>query len=122
MNIDEEYAAEAELLKTLGHPIRLKIIEVLVSNKSCVKNIWESLSLPQATVSQHLISLKNKGIVSCKRDGVMMCYELSDKRIEKIFKDLKGYSNNNSSRENHNLNALKTDKSTDKSDLLNLRK
>ena len=109
-NIEEEYKAEAELLKTLGHPIRLKIIEVLVSNKSCVKNIWESLGLPQATVSQHLISLKNKGIVSCKRDGVMMCYELKDKRIEKIFKDLKEYGNC--------LNALKTDKPI----LLNLPK
>ena len=108
-NYEEEYKAEAELLKTLGHPIRLKIIEVLVTNKSCVKNIWESLSLPQATVSQHLISLKNKGIVSCKRDGVMMCYELNDKRIENIFKDLKEYRNSN---------AIKTDRTV----LLNLPK
>ncbi len=114
----EEYATEAELLKTLGHPVRLKIIEVLVNHKSCVKNIWESLGLPQATVSQHLISLKNKGIVSCKRDGVMMCYELSDKRIEKIFKDLKEYDSRASSGKNHNQNTLKTDKSI----LLNLPK
>ncbi len=89
-NRDEEcYVAEAELLKTLGHPVRLKIIEVLINNKSCVKNIWAALGLPQATVSQHLVSLKNKGIVRSKRDGVMMCYELSDKRIEKIFEYLK---------------------------------
>lgn len=87
-SISAEYFSGAELLKTLGHPIRLKIIEVLIRNKSCVKNIWEALGLPQATVSQHLVSLKNKGIVSCKRDGVMMCYELVDKRIERIFNDL----------------------------------
>ena len=115
---EEEYRTEAELLKTLGHPIRLKIIEVLVTNKSCVKNIWESLGLPQATVSQHLISLKNKGIVSCKRDGVMMCYELNDKRIEKIFKDLKEYGSSASSNENRNLSIQKTDKSI----LLNIPK
>ena len=111
INIGEEYKTEAELLKTLGHPIRLKIIEVLVSNKSCVKNIWESLGISQATVSQHLISLKNKGIVSCKRDGVMMCYELNDKRIEKIFKDLKEFGN-------HDNNIPKKEKSI----LLNLPK
>lgn len=99
MSNNDEYAVEAELLKTLGHPIRLKIIEVLVSNKSCVKNIWEALGLPQATVSQHLISLKNKGIVTCKRDGVMMCYELNDRRIEKIFRDLKEYGNGSGSPE-----------------------
>ena len=108
---EEEYRTEAELLKTLGHPIRLKIIEVLVSKKSCVKNIWESLGLPQATVSQHLISLKNKGIVSCRRDGVMMCYELNDKRTGKIFKDLKEYGGRASSKENLNQNGSKTDKS-----------
>ena len=111
INIGEEYKTEAELLKTLGHPIRLKIIEVLVSNKSCVKNSWESLGISQATVSQHLISLKNKGIVSCKRDGVMMCYELNDKRIEKIFKDLKEFGN-------HDKNIPKKEKSI----LLNLPK
>ena len=111
INIGEEYKTEAELLKTLGHPIRLKIIAVLVSNKSCVKNIWESLGISQATVSQHLISLKNKGIVSCKRDGVMMCYELNDKRIEKIFKDLKEFGN-------HDKNISKKEKSI----LLNLPK
>ena len=103
MDIKNDYVAEAELLKALGHPIRLKIIEVLISNKSCVKNIWETLGLPQATVSQHLVSLKNKGIVSCKRDGVMMCYQLSDKRIEKIFNELKDYSN--SSNNNHDAKA-----------------
>ncbi|MCL4542836.1 MAG: metalloregulator ArsR/SmtB family transcription factor [Deltaproteobacteria bacterium] len=92
-NQRSSFAAEAELLKTLGHPVRLRIIEVLINNKSCVKNIWETLGLPQATVSQHLVSLKNKGIVSCKRDGVRMCYQLSDKRIEKIFNELKYYGN-----------------------------
>ena len=102
-NQRSSFVAEAEILKTLGHPIRLKIIEVLISNKSCVKNIWETLGLPQATVSQHLVSLKNKGIVSCKRDGVMMCYQLSDKRIERIFNELKDYSN--SSNNNHDVKA-----------------
>ncbi|MHB1645942.1 MAG: ArsR family transcriptional regulator [Candidatus Acididesulfobacter diazotrophicus] len=85
------FEEEAELLKTLGHPVRLKIIEVLITNQSCVKNIWGSLGLPQATVSQHLVALKNKGIVSAKRDGVMMCYKLNDDTIEKIFNVLKEY-------------------------------
>lgn len=91
INIKNDYQAEAELLKTIGHPIRLKIIEVLINNQSCVKNIWESLGLPQATVSQHLVLLKNKGIVSCKRDGVMVCYKLNDNVVEKIFNAVKGY-------------------------------
>lgn len=107
---DYNFSSEAELLKTLGHPIRLKIIEVLINNKSCVKNIWETLGLPQATISQHLVSLKNRGVVSCKRDGVMMCYELSDKRVEKIFNDLRD-ENGNSPSGNHNGQNEKTNPS-----------
>jgi ArsR family transcriptional regulator len=91
MESEKSFEKEAELLKTLGHPIRLKIIEVLITNQSCVKNIWGSLGLPQATVSQHLVALKNKGIVSAKRDGVMMCYKLNDDVIEKLFNILKEY-------------------------------
>jgi ArsR family transcriptional regulator len=96
MNTKNNYRAEADLLKTIGHPIRLKIIEILINNQSCVKNIWENLALPQATVSQHLVLLKNKGIVSCRRDGVMMCYKLNDGIVENIFNAVKGYRINKS--------------------------
>jgi ArsR family transcriptional regulator len=46
----------------------------LCSKECNVKHIWECLDLPQATVSQHLALLKNKGIIEGKRDGVKVHY------------------------------------------------
>ncbi|NIA20083.1 MAG: metalloregulator ArsR/SmtB family transcription factor [Xanthomonadaceae bacterium] len=68
----------AEILKVLGHPIRLRIVQTLLTEESCVKNIWSCLNLPQATVSQHLSVLKGKGIVDSAREGVTMRYWVSD--------------------------------------------
>lgn len=70
------FTEEAEILKVLGHPIRLKIVAGLCTNECNVKHIWECLNLPQATVSQHLALLKNKGIIEGKRDGVEVHYSV----------------------------------------------
>jgi len=68
----------AEVLKVLGHPVRLRIVQTLLTNESCVKNLWSCLELSQATVSQHLSVLKGKGIVDSAREGVAMRYWVSD--------------------------------------------
>ena len=48
---------EAEILKVLGHPVRLKIVAGLMSQSCNVKKIWECLELPQATVSQVAVTV-----------------------------------------------------------------
>ncbi len=73
---NKNFTNEAEILKVLGHPIRLKIVAGLCTNECNVKHIWECLNLPQATVSQHLALLKNKGIIEGKRDGVEVHYSV----------------------------------------------
>ena len=73
---NQSFAREAEILKVLGHPVRLKIIAGLMSQSCNVKKIWECLGLPQATVSQHLALLKNKGIIEGRRDGVEVYYQV----------------------------------------------
>lgn len=73
---DLNYDREAEILKVLGHPVRLKIVAGLMSQSCNVKKIWECLGLPQATVSQHLALLKNKGIIDGRRDGVEVFYHV----------------------------------------------
>ncbi|PLY01381.1 MAG: ArsR family transcriptional regulator [Desulfuromonas sp.] len=72
----QEYDREAEILKVLGHPVRLKIVAGLMSESCNVKKIWECLGLPQATVSQHLSLLKNKGIIEGRREGVEVFYQV----------------------------------------------
>ncbi|HET6419488.1 MAG TPA: metalloregulator ArsR/SmtB family transcription factor [Geobacteraceae bacterium] len=82
---NRNYDAESEILKVLGHPVRLKIVAGLCSQECNVKYIWECLGLPQATVSQHLALLKNKGIISGKRDGVEVHYSVIHPLAKKII-------------------------------------
>ncbi|HEY5976174.1 MAG TPA: metalloregulator ArsR/SmtB family transcription factor [Geobacteraceae bacterium] len=85
---NRQFDQEAEILKVLGHPIRLKIVTGLCTQECNVKHIWECLSLPQATVSQHLALLKNKGIIEGKRDGVEVYYSVIHPLAKKIVEIL----------------------------------
>ncbi len=74
----KEFSKEAEIFKALGHPIRLKIVYGLLRVGGCnVKNMQECLGLHQATVSQHLIHLKSRGIISSHRQGLEMVYSVT---------------------------------------------
>jgi DNA-binding transcriptional ArsR family regulator len=79
------YDREAEILKVLGHPVRLRIVAGLMSQSCNVKKIWECLELPQATVSQHLALLKNKGIIEGQRDGVEVFYRVVSETVKEII-------------------------------------
>lgn len=81
----EEYA---EKFKVLGHPIRLKIVLGLMNNECNVSKICDGLKIPQATTSQHLIILKNKGILDCERDGNTVCYKVVDESIKEMLNHL----------------------------------
>ncbi|MDW7645628.1 MAG: metalloregulator ArsR/SmtB family transcription factor [Desulfuromonadales bacterium] len=84
----QNYDREAEILKVLGHPVRLKIIAGLISQTCNVKKIWECLALPQATVSQHLALLKNKGIIEGQREGVEVYYHVVSNEARRIVQSL----------------------------------
>ena len=84
-DINKKFTVEAEVLKVLGHPIRLKIVAGLCAHECNVKHIWECLGLPQATVSQHLALLKNKGIIEGKREGVEVHYSVINEFAKKII-------------------------------------
>lgn len=94
-----EYAEDAEMLKALGHPVRLRIVAGLLNKAdSCVKDVWECLEMPQATVSQHLTLLKHKGVVESYREGVNVRYRVVDKRVEDIMRVIERHSAASSSK------------------------
>lgn len=85
---EQDYTRESEILKVLGHPVRLKIVAGLMSQSCNVKKIWECLGLPQATVSQHLALLKNKAIISGRREGVEVFYQVTCPEAQRIVGSL----------------------------------
>ncbi|PEL82505.1 transcriptional regulator [Bacillus wiedmannii] len=74
-----------ELLKIMGHPTRLKIINQLYKHKVLnVTQLTQILKLPQSTVSQHLCKMRGK-ILKGNRKGLEMYYFINNPRVEKII-------------------------------------
>ena len=72
----------ADLAKALGHPARLRILEILAQTPGCLcGDIVDRLPLAQATVSQHLKELKRVGLIQGKIDGPRTCYCLNSETI-----------------------------------------
>ena len=82
---DKDQKRTSELMKALGHPARIAIIELLAERQSCIcGDITEELPLAQSTVSQHLKALKTAGIIKGEIDGVRVCYCLDEEGAREI--------------------------------------
>lgn len=68
----------ALMFKALSEEIRLRILALLTNGERCVCDLMASLDLPQSTVSRHLTTLKNAGLVFGRRSGKWMYYRLAD--------------------------------------------
>jgi DNA-binding transcriptional ArsR family regulator len=75
--------AAAEVLKALAHPIRLMILQELVSGTKCVTDMEELLPARQANISQHLAVLRNAKLVDFAQDGTVRCYYLAKPKLVK---------------------------------------
>lgn len=70
------FELHAELFKALSHPRRLEIVQLLRDQTLCVSDIYEMLDLPQANISQHLMILREAGVVSTTREGKQILYQI----------------------------------------------
>lgn len=75
------FRLQAELCQTLADPTRLEILHLLRDGPLPVNRIVEETGQRQAKISQHLAVMRQRGIVSATRSGVVMYYELTDPRI-----------------------------------------
>ena len=79
----------ADTLKTIGHPLRLRMIEYLDAYKELsVGQLQELLKIGQSVVSQQLALLRNKGIVKSRRDGTTVFYSVSNKKVISLIQCL----------------------------------
>ncbi|MEX1377714.1 MAG: metalloregulator ArsR/SmtB family transcription factor [Eubacteriales bacterium] len=80
---------KAEILKAIAHPVRLCIVNGLISEEGCnVSRIHGCLELPQSTISQHLAKLKSAGIVEGRRNGLEVTYYVVNDYAREIIKIL----------------------------------
>ncbi len=81
-----DFEKESEVLKALGHPVRLRIVTGLLQEDECnVNKIVDKLKIPQSTISQHLGILKSRGIIKARKDGVKTCYSVIDDKVKMIL-------------------------------------
>lgn len=71
------------MFKALGHPARLRIVQLLSERQTCVcSEVVDELPLAQATVSQHLKVLKEAGIITGEIQGPAVCYCIAPGALE----------------------------------------
>ncbi len=73
----------ANVMRALGHPVRLSILRILAEQKSdcCCTDVMQSLPLAQSTVSQHIKVLLDAGLVERHPKGTRNCYKLRADRL-----------------------------------------
>ena len=90
MKVDKLILEEkAEILKALGHPIRLCIVKGLIEQgENNVSYIQDCLDVPQSTLSQHLAKLKSAGIIENERKGTEVYYRVSNLEAKRIIETI----------------------------------
>jgi ArsR family transcriptional regulator len=77
------FQLHAEICKTLSNPIRLEILSMLRDGKKSVNEIAALTRVRQATISQHLAVLRQRGVVSTRREGINVYYDVANPKITK---------------------------------------
>jgi len=78
---EEQIEAMSKLLKSMSHPIRLKILCLLQEGELSVGDIRKEVKTTNANVSQHLNILRNQGIIDYRKDANFIYNKISDPRI-----------------------------------------
>jgi DNA-binding transcriptional ArsR family regulator len=72
---------QCEICKSLGHPLRLQIVDRLAKGESSASDLIAALEIPKASLSKHMALLLRGGIVESKREGRQIFYHLTDPEI-----------------------------------------
>ena len=77
------YELHAAICQTLANPKRLEVIDRLRDGEIPVSELAEDMGISQANLSQHLAVMRQKGIVTTRREGLSVYYRLSNPKIIK---------------------------------------
>jgi DNA-binding transcriptional ArsR family regulator len=71
------YQAKAELFRTLGHPVRIRVLELLQDGPRPVRDLLASIEVEASNLSQQLAVLRRAGLVTSSRSAASVVYALS---------------------------------------------
>lgn len=82
---DPVYVLKARLFRVLGHPVRIRILELLVGGERTVGGLQAALDLDSSSTSQHLSALRQVGVLDSRRDGTNVYYRVKDPRVAQLL-------------------------------------
>jgi DNA-binding transcriptional ArsR family regulator len=85
---NDQIDAMAKLLKSMSHPIRLKILCLLQDKELSVGEIRSQVKTTNANISQHLNILRGQGIIDFRKDANFIYNKISDKRILELIRTM----------------------------------
>lgn len=84
------YQAKAEFFKTLGHPARIRILELLSERDHAVHELLEQIAIEPSNLSQQLAVLRRAGVVHSRRSGGAVLYTVSTPEVSELLRVARG--------------------------------
>ena len=81
------YEAKAELFRTLGHPARIRVLELLQDGPRPVHELLARIEVEASNLSQQLAVLRRAGLVRSSRDGATVLYSLATPDVARLLLD-----------------------------------
>ncbi len=82
---DPVYVLKAQLFRVLGHPVRIRILELLTDGERTVGDLQDALNLDSSGTSQHLAALRQQGVLESRREGTSVYYRIRDPRVTQLL-------------------------------------
>ncbi|WP_128381678.1 ArsR/SmtB family transcription factor [Streptomyces cavernae] len=80
------YQAKAEFFRMLGHPVRIRVLELLQDGPKPVRDLLAAIEVEPSSLSQQLAVLRRSGIVASTREGATVVYELAGGDVANLMK------------------------------------
>jgi ArsR family transcriptional regulator len=74
------YALKADFFRVLGHPARVRLLQLLRDGEQSVGALRDALELDSSSTSQHLAALRGQGLVASRKEGTSVYYRVRDPR------------------------------------------
>jgi len=79
------YQLKAEFFKTLGHPARIRVLELLGQREHAVAEMLPEVGIEAANMSQHLAVLRRTGLVTTRKEGSTVFYSLTSPHVAELL-------------------------------------
>jgi DNA-binding transcriptional ArsR family regulator len=79
------YQLKAEFFKTLGHPVRIRVLELLSVREHAVSELLGEIEIEPANLSQQLAVLRRAGLVATRREGSAVYYSPTSPQVSELL-------------------------------------